>query len=108
MLKCGGTAWPETVLDRGITNLEILKYIQALNPSHHYFGKGHQEDSDDDYDDMDSSFDSAFEEQFAEAVKDLPTKLAAKIPKLQRRDDSDDCTDDEMPESDREDPSQVD
>ena len=27
MLKCAGTAWPETVLDRGITNLEILKYI---------------------------------------------------------------------------------
>ena len=25
--KCAGTAWPNTVLDRGITNLEILKYI---------------------------------------------------------------------------------
>ena len=54
---------------------------------------------------MDSSFDSAFEEQFAEAVKDLPTKLADKIPKLHRRDDYDDCTDEDMPESDREDQS---
>ena len=107
-LKCAGTAWPETVLDRGITNLEILKYIQALHPSHHYFGKRSQEDSDNTYDDLDSSFDSVFEEQFAEAVKDLPTKLAAKIPKLQRRDDSDDYTDDERPESDGEDPPQVD
>ena len=94
------------MLDRGITNLEILKYIQALSPSHHYFGNFHQEDADDGYDDLDSSFDSAFEEQFAEAVKDLPTKLAAKIPKFQRRDDSDDYTDDERPESDREDPPQ--
>ena len=25
--KCAGTAWPQTVFDRGITNLEILKYI---------------------------------------------------------------------------------
>ena len=57
---------------------------------------------------MDSSFDSAFEEQFAEAVKDLPTKLADKIPKLHRRDDYDGCTDEDMPESDREDQSQVD
>ena len=56
---------------------------------------------------MDSSFDSAFEEQFAEAVKDLPTKLAAKIPKLQRRDDSDDYTDTERPECDREDSHQA-
>ena len=70
------------MLDRGITNVEILKYIQALNPSHNYFGKCHQEDTDDAYDDFDSSFDSAFVEQFAEAVKDLPTKIAAKIPKL--------------------------
>ena len=60
--KCSGAVWAETVLDRGITNLEILKYIQALNPSHHYFGKCHQEDADDCYDDLDSSFDSAFEE----------------------------------------------
>ena len=41
-------------------------------------------------------------------MKDLPTRLAAKIPKLQRRDDSDDYTDDERPESDREDPPQDD
>ena len=60
--KCGGTAWPETVLDRGITNLDILKYIQAINPGHHYFGKCHQEVPADGYDDLDSSFDSAFEE----------------------------------------------
>ena len=61
-LKCAGTAWSKTVLDRGITNLEILKYIQALNPSHHYFVKYHQDDADDAYDDLDSSYDSAFEE----------------------------------------------
>ena len=41
-------------------------------------------------------------------MKDLPTKLAAKIPKFQRRDDSDDYTDDERPESDREDPPLID
>ena len=41
-------------------------------------------------------------------MKDLPTKLAAKIPKFQRRDDSDDYTDDERPESDREDSPQDD
>ena len=70
------------MLDRGITILEILKYIQALSPSHHYFGNFHQEDADDGYDDLDSSFDSAFEAQFADTVKDLPIKLAAKIPKL--------------------------
>ena len=26
-VKCAGTVWSETVLDRGVTNLEILKYI---------------------------------------------------------------------------------
>ena len=26
-LKCARSTWPETVLDRGITNLDILKYI---------------------------------------------------------------------------------
>ena len=105
--KFAGTAWPKTVLDRGITNLEILKYIQALNPSHRYFGKKHQDVIDLSSDDLDSSFDSEFEMQFAETIKDLPSKLAAKLPKLQRRDDSDDYTDDESPESDREDPPQV-
>ena len=40
-------------------------------------------------------------------MKDLPTKLAAKIPKLQSRDDSDDYTDTERPECDREDSHQA-
>jgi len=48
---------------------------------------------------LDSSFDSAFEEQFAETMKDLPLKLTDKIPKLQKRDESDDFTDEERPES---------
>ena len=78
--KCEGATWPETILDRGITNQEILKFIQALNPSHHYFGKCHQEDTDDAFDNLDSSYDSVFEEQFADTIKDLPTKLTNKIP----------------------------
>ena len=41
-------------------------------------------------------------------MKDLPTKLAAKMPKLQRRDDSGEYTDDEKSESDRENPPQDD
>jgi hypothetical protein len=57
---------------------------------------------------LDSSFDSVFEEQFAKTMKDLPTKLISKIPKIQRRDDSDDYTDDERSETDKEDSSQVD
>tara|TARA_B100000768_G_C11142731_1_gene316798 strand:+ start:489 stop:743 length:255 start_codon:yes stop_codon:yes gene_type:complete len=56
---------------------------------------------------LDSSFDSAFEEQFAETIKDLPTKLAAKIPKLKRRDNSDDYTDEEGSELDSKDTSQA-
>ena len=56
---------------------------------------------------MDSSFDSAFEEQFAETIKDLPTKLAAKIPKLKRTDNSDDYTDEEGSELDSKDTSQA-
>ena len=56
---------------------------------------------------MDSSFDSAFEEQFAETIKDLPIKLAAKIPKLKRRDNSDDYTDEEWSELDSKDTSQA-
>ena len=96
--KCAGTAWPQTVLDRGITNIEILKYIQALDPNHHFFHNSPSADAD-------SSFDSAFEEQFAETIKDLPTKLTSKIPATHIRDDSDDCIDEDRPESDSEDSS---
>ena len=106
-VKCAGSTWPESVLDRGITNLELLKYIQALNPSHHYFQKCWQEDTDNASDGLDSSFDSAFEEQFAETVKDLPSKLADKIPKPHRRVDSEEYTDEERPAIDKEAPSQV-
>jgi len=41
-------------------------------------------------------------------MKDLPTKLTAKIPKQQRRYESDDDSDEERPESDGYDTSQVD
>ena len=41
-------------------------------------------------------------------MKDLPPKLTAKIPTLQKRDDSDDDTDEEGPESEGEDLLQVD
>ena len=37
--KFSGTAWPQTILDRGITKAELTKYIFALKPSHRYFGK---------------------------------------------------------------------
>ena len=106
--KCAGTAWPQTVFDRGITNLEILKYIRALDPNHRFFQDNSSADADNAINDLDSSFDSAFEEQFAETMKDLPTKLTAKIPKQQRRDESDDDSDEERPESDGYDTSQVD
>ena len=42
------------------------------------------------------------------AIKDLSSKLAEKMPKPQGRDDSDDYTDDERPESDREAPPLID
>ena len=42
------------------------------------------------------------------AIKDLPSKLAEKMPRCKSRDDSDDYTDDERPESDGEDPPLVD
>jgi hypothetical protein len=56
---------------------------------------------------LDSSFDSAFEEQFAETMKDLPTKLTAKIPALHKRGDSDDQQDEQSEESEIDHPCHV-
>lgn len=82
--KQDGAGWPETILARGITNQELANYIYALKKDHRFFKAAAQEcgknaaASDTD---SDASYDSLFEEQFAELVKDLPSKLADKIPR---------------------------
>ena len=46
-LKCTGIGWPETVLARGITNVELTKRIYALKPDHRYFSEANQDGTDE-------------------------------------------------------------
>ena len=101
--KHDGVGWPETILARGVTNQELSKYIYALKPDHRYFKEDFQyickggaiPDTDSD-----ASYDSLFEEQFADLMKDLPSKLAVKIPKHEKQATSDGnyCNPSDQPE----------
>ena len=93
--RCPEGSWPESVKQRGITNMELLKYIYALKPTHKYFSKDFDGEDEWRSDGSYSSEDSEFEAQFAEVVKDLPPNLAGKLPKRKVREYDDDDEDEE-------------
>ena len=85
-VKCPGAGWPEKVKNRGSTNLELLKYLYALNPRHRFFSKNYNaEVEDNSSNEWTDSEDSAFEAEFNEMLKDLIPKIHSKIPRSKKR-----------------------